>query len=171
MKPMRVVIRKYGNRRLYNTATSRYINLDEMADLVRNGNDVQVVDAKTGEDLTRTTLTQIIVEDAKDQGTGLPLDFLRQLVIASNKIAHEGFMWFRPALNAFEGALGTSLRKAGSATLSPLEMMKNLVSSPTSQQSRGDELQELKRRVEQLEARRKKRVRKTAKRRKGAASS
>lgn len=169
MKPARVVIRKYGNRRLYNTAGSRYINLEELADLVRNGNDVQVVDARTGEDLTRITLTQIIVEDAKDQGTGLPLEFLRQLVIASDKIAHEGFMWFKPALNAFEGALESSLRRAGSATLSPLEMMKNLVSSPSSRQSGNDELQQLKRRVEQLESGRTK-TRKRAPRRKAAAS-
>ncbi len=170
MKPVRVVIRKYGNRRLYNTAASRYINLEELADLVRNGNDVQVVDSKTGEDLTRITLTQVIVEDAKDQGAGLPLEFLRQLIIASNKVAHEGFMWFKPALNAFEGALESSLRKAGAATLSPLQMMKNLVGQPAAQPSRADELQELKRRIEQLEAGHKKKRGKTAKRRKAAAS-
>ena len=167
MKPARVVIRKYGNRRLYNTAASRYINLVELADLVRDGTDVQVVDAKTGEDLTRVTLTQIIVEDARDQGAGLPLEFLRQLVIASNKVAHEGFMWFKPALNAFEGALESSLRKAGSATLSPLQMMKNLVSAPGGQQTSSDELQELKRRIEELESRRPRKRRK-GKRRKTA---
>lgn len=152
MKPARVVVRKYGNRRLYNTAASRYINLEELAELVRNGNEVQVVDAKTGEDLTRVTLTQIIVEDTKDEGAGLPLEFLRQLVIASNKVAHEGFMWFKPALNAFEGALESSLRKAGSATLSPLEMMRNLVGTPSAEHSAASDLEQLKRRIEELEA-------------------
>ena len=169
MKPARIVIRKYGNRRLYNTSASRYINLEELADLVRNGNDVQVVDAKTGEDLTRVTLTQIIVEDAKDQSAGLPQEFLRQLVIASNKVAHEGFMWFKPALNAFEGALESSLRKAGTATLSPLEMMRNLVSAPP-QEKPNKELEELKRRIDELESGRLKVRRKTKKRRKSAAS-
>ena len=61
MKPSTVVIKKYGNRRLYDTAESRYVNLDEIAGLVRRGKDVQVVDAKTGQDLTRVTLTQIIM--------------------------------------------------------------------------------------------------------------
>jgi polyhydroxyalkanoate synthesis repressor PhaR len=66
-----IVIKKYGNRRLYNTFDSRYVNLDEIAALVREGKQVQVIDAKTGEDLTRVTLTQIITEDAKDKPTGI----------------------------------------------------------------------------------------------------
>ena len=73
MSADKVVIKKYANRRLYDTSGSRYINLEDIAALVRNGKDLQVVDAKTGEDLTRVTLTQIIVEDAKEQPTGLPL--------------------------------------------------------------------------------------------------
>ena len=78
-KAGQVVIKKYGNRRLYDTSTSRYINLEELSDLVRNGNEVKVVDAKTGEDLTRLTLMQIIVEDAKEERAPLPLELLRQL--------------------------------------------------------------------------------------------
>ena len=74
-----IVIKKYGNRRLYDTAASRYLNLEEIAALIRQGNEVTVVDAKTGQDLTRVTLTQIITEDAKDKPTGLPLELLRQL--------------------------------------------------------------------------------------------
>ena len=58
MKSAEILIKKYGNRRLYDTAESRYVNPDELAGLVRRGNDVQVVDAKTGHDLTRVTLTQ-----------------------------------------------------------------------------------------------------------------
>ena len=73
MNPATIVIKKYPNRRLYDTSGSRYINLEDVAGLVRNGNDVQVVDAQTGEDITRVTLTQIIVDDAKQQPTGLPL--------------------------------------------------------------------------------------------------
>jgi polyhydroxyalkanoate synthesis repressor PhaR len=148
----RVIIRKYGNRRLYNSSASRYINLEELAELVRNGNDVQVVDAKTGEDLTRVTLTQIIVEDAKDQHGGLPLELLRQLVVASNTVAREGFMWFKPALNALEGALESSIRSAGAEGFSPLQTLKNLVSAPAANSSAA-ELQELKQRIAELEAR------------------
>ena len=150
MQAKRIVIRKYGNRRLYNSSASRYINLEELAELVRNGNDVQVVDAKTGADLTRVTLTQIIVEDAKDQHGGLPLELLRQLVVASNTVAREGFMWFKPALNALEGALQSSIRSAGAEGFSPLQTLKNLVSPPAPPSA---ELQELRRRIAELEAR------------------
>ena len=71
-----------------------YINSDEIAALVRNGTDVQVIDVKTGEDLTRVTLTQIIVENAKDQPGGLPLELLRQLVMASDHVGQEFIMWY-----------------------------------------------------------------------------
>jgi polyhydroxyalkanoate synthesis repressor PhaR len=70
IRPVPIVIKKYGNRRLYDSAGSRYVNLDDIAELVRAGQNVQVVDAKTGKDLTRVTLTQIITEDAKDKPTG-----------------------------------------------------------------------------------------------------
>ncbi len=60
MKPVTVVIKKYGNRRLYDSSSSKYINLDDIAEFVRAGKDVQVVDAKSGQDLTRVTLTKII---------------------------------------------------------------------------------------------------------------
>ena len=94
MKPGAVVIKKYGNRRLYDTANSRYINLDDIAALIRQGKDVQVIDAKTGRDLTRVTLTQIITEDAKDKPTGLPLELLRQLIMASDQVRQEFVMWY-----------------------------------------------------------------------------
>ena len=94
MKPGTIVIKKYGNRRLYDTAASRYVNLDDIAAFVREGKAVQVVDAKTGQDLTRVTLTQVIMEDAKDKPTGLPLELLRQLVIASDEVRQEFLMWY-----------------------------------------------------------------------------
>src|SRR5476649_2317767 len=89
-----VVIRKYPNRRLYDTSARRYVNLDDVAAQVRQGADVRVVDAKTGEDLTRVTLTQIIVENARDQPAGLPLELLRQLVMASDHVGQEFIMWY-----------------------------------------------------------------------------
>ena len=78
--PDTVTIKKYANRRLYNTATSKYVTLDNLCDMVRNGEDFVVRDAKSGDDITRQVLTQIIVEqEAKGQNM-LPLSFLRQLI-------------------------------------------------------------------------------------------
>ena len=77
-----VVIKKYANRRLYNTETSAYVTLDDLATMVRGDRDFVVYDAKTGDDLTHSVLTQIIVEqEAKSGGhTMLPVPFLRQLI-------------------------------------------------------------------------------------------
>lgn len=75
-----IVIKKYANRRLYNTETSSYVTLDELAKLIKTGEDLTVEDAKTGEDLTRTVLTQIILERENKSDTMLPLSFLRQLI-------------------------------------------------------------------------------------------
>ena len=75
-----VVVKKYANRRLYNTETSSYITLDNLADMVRQGRDFVVYDAKTGEDITRGVLTQIIVEEEGKGRALLPTAFLRQLI-------------------------------------------------------------------------------------------
>lgn len=75
-----VIIKKYANRRLYDTSTSSYVTLDHLADLVKRQVEFEVVDAKTGENLTRSVLTQIIFEQ-ESKGTGaLPTSFLRQLI-------------------------------------------------------------------------------------------
>ncbi len=76
------VIKKYANRRLYNTATSTYVTLEDLAVMVRSGTDFIVYDAKTGEDITRSVLTQIIFEEENKGGaqTLLPINFLRQLI-------------------------------------------------------------------------------------------
>jgi polyhydroxyalkanoate synthesis repressor PhaR len=75
-----VVIKKYANRRLYNTATSSYVTLDDLCTMVKAGTEFVVHDAKSGEDLTRSVLTQIIFEqEAKGQNL-LPINFLRQLI-------------------------------------------------------------------------------------------
>ena len=76
-----VTIKKYANRRLYNTSTSSYVTLDHLAAMVKEGTNFNVYDAKTGEDLTHTILTQIIVEEeSKDGQNLLPINFLRQLI-------------------------------------------------------------------------------------------
>jgi polyhydroxyalkanoate synthesis repressor PhaR len=76
----KVVIQKYANRRLYNKATSSYITLDDLAGMVREGVDFVVYDAKTGEDITRKVLTQIIFEEESRGQNLLPIQFLRQLI-------------------------------------------------------------------------------------------
>jgi polyhydroxyalkanoate synthesis repressor PhaR len=75
-----VVIKKYANRRLYNTAKSTYVTLEHLAEMVRGGTDFVVNDAKTGEDITRSVLTQIIFEEESRGQNMLPISFLRQLI-------------------------------------------------------------------------------------------
>jgi polyhydroxyalkanoate synthesis repressor PhaR len=75
-----VVIKKYANRRLYNTATSSYVTLENLSQMVRQGGDFVVYDAKTGDDITRSVFTQIIVEEEQKGQNLLPIGFLRQLI-------------------------------------------------------------------------------------------
>lgn len=75
-----VIIKKYANRRLYNTESSSYITLDHLAQMTRDGREFKVIDAKTEEDITRTVLTQIIMEEENRGQTMLPVSFLRQLI-------------------------------------------------------------------------------------------
>lgn len=76
----RVTIKKYANRRLYDTESSSYITLDRLAAMIREGRDFEVVDAKSGEDITHQVLTQIIVDEESRGATMLPVNFLRQLI-------------------------------------------------------------------------------------------
>ena len=75
-----VVIKKYANRRLYNTQTSSYVTLDHLAGMVKDGTEFEVQDARTGEDITRSVLTQIIFEEEAKGQNLLPIKFLRQLI-------------------------------------------------------------------------------------------
>jgi len=75
-----IVIKKYANRRLYNTEKSSYVTLDHLAEMVREGQDFVVIDAKSGEDITRSVLTQIIFEEESKGHNMLPTKFLRQLI-------------------------------------------------------------------------------------------
>ena len=79
-RPPPVKIKKYANRRLYNTGTSSYVTLDHLCQMVKEGVDFVVHDAKTGEDITRSVLTQIIVEEEGKGQNMLPVNFLRQLI-------------------------------------------------------------------------------------------
>ena len=75
------VIKKYANRRLYDTGRSSYVTLEDLCEMVKEGHDFVVYDAKSGEDLTRSVLTQIIVDQEQNEGQSLlPINFLRQLI-------------------------------------------------------------------------------------------
>ncbi|MEK9831162.1 MAG: polyhydroxyalkanoate synthesis repressor PhaR [Alphaproteobacteria bacterium] len=75
-----ITIKKYANRRLYNTSTSKYVTLDDLAEMVKEGTEFQVVDAKSGDNITRSVLTQIIFEEESKGQNLLPVSFLRQLI-------------------------------------------------------------------------------------------
>src|SRR5476651_237871 len=75
-----ITIKKYANRRLYNTGTSTYVTLEDLAVMVKEGEDFVVFDAKTGEEITRSVLTQIIFEQENKGQNLLPITFLRQLI-------------------------------------------------------------------------------------------
>ncbi|MGH9643764.1 MAG: polyhydroxyalkanoate synthesis regulator DNA-binding domain-containing protein [Terriglobales bacterium] len=170
MQNSEVLIKKYGNRRLYDTAGSRYVNLDDLAALVRKGKTVRVVDAKTGADLTRVTLTQIITEDARDKPTGLPLELLRQLIMASDEVRQEFLMWYlKSAFDTYQKVQDTvqhRLSEVQSAILSPVDMMRRFLgTTPTSPQPSAEpEVEALRRRVVELEARLKQPAPRTPKR-------
>ncbi len=157
MKPSAVLIKKYGNRRLYDTAGSRYVNLDDLAALIRAGKDVRVVDAKTGQDLTRVVLTQIITEDARGKPTGLPLELLRQLIIASDEVRQEFLMWYlKSAFDTYQKVQETvqsRLSEVQSAILSPVDMMKRFLGAGAAQPAiaQSTEVEMLRQRVADLE--------------------
>src|SRR5437868_3370621 len=123
--------------------------------MVRNGTDVKVVDAKSGEDLTRSTLTQIIVEESKDQPAGLPLELLRQMILASDKVKREFMSWYlKSSFDSYQNlqnAVQSGLAQVGSAALSPLESLGKLLHPAATTPREINELDELRSRVAELE--------------------
>jgi polyhydroxyalkanoate synthesis repressor PhaR len=153
-----VIIKKYENRRLYDTMNSRYINQDEIARLIREGHEVQVLDAASGEDLTRMVLAQIIVEDAKEPDSTFPLDVLRQMVVASGVATQENTLkYMKTVLDMYQNAY-----RALAPPLSPFEFIQprgtpdatsRSVQNPRDPlEARTAHAQELQQRVEELEA-------------------
>jgi polyhydroxyalkanoate synthesis repressor PhaR len=100
----KVTIKKYANRRLYDTESSAYITLDRLAQMVREGREFEVVDAKSGEDITRQVLTQIIVdEEARGGTTMLPINFLKQLIgLYGNSMQNFVPQYLEAAMDAFQ---------------------------------------------------------------------
>ena len=99
----KVTIKKYANRRLYDTESSAYITLDRLAQMVREGREFEVVDAKSGEDITRHVLTQIIVDEEARGATMLPLNFLKQLIgLYGNSMQNFVPEYLEAAMDAFQ---------------------------------------------------------------------
>ena len=155
--------------------TSQYINQDQVAQLVRDGHDVQVVDAATGEDITRLILAQIVLEDAKTPDSVFPLDVLRQMIVASGKATQENalrYMKFMmeiyqnayrampPPVNPFEMMAGRWPQPPNGAVAPPVRSGSRRSRTPkqrrhgenNSQRRGGDEVGDLKKRIEELEA-------------------
>jgi polyhydroxyalkanoate synthesis repressor PhaR len=150
----KVVIRKYGDRRLYDSSASRYVKLEDIARMIREGIDVEVRDARTGQDLTRVVLTQIVMEDARDRDGGLPMQFLRQLVVASDRATREFLSWYlNGTMDLYKKAQETfhsGIAEARSAVSTPLDFVRDLLAPPSREAA---EIERLRRRVEELEAR------------------
>jgi polyhydroxyalkanoate synthesis repressor PhaR len=152
-----VQVKKYGNRRLYDTMRSRYITLEDLAGIVRGGENVQVVDAKSGEDLTATTLTQILVE-GRGAARLLPLPLLVQLIRMGDDALAEFFGQYvtwalqvyiqaregAQSLNPFAGLFGSpfspGIPRGFGATPPP----------PAQRSEQPSELQELRKELDEL---------------------
>ncbi|HLN00645.1 MAG TPA: polyhydroxyalkanoate synthesis regulator DNA-binding domain-containing protein [Bryobacteraceae bacterium] len=158
MSKPNVIIKKYSDRRLYDASASRYVKLEDIAAMVRDGIDVQVLDARTGKDLTNMVLMQIVMEDARERETALPLQLLRQLVRASDHATHDFLSWYlNSTLDLYQKAqtsVRTRLSEAKSVVSSPLEFVRGLIGGqqwpPAAEPG---EAEELRRRVAELEAR------------------
>ncbi len=175
----KVTIKKYANRRLYDTESSSYITLDRLAEMVREGREFEVVDAKSGEDITRHVLTQIIVDEESRGSTLLPLNFLKQIIgLYGNSMQTFVPSYLEAAMDAFQrnqsavrDAFGTSMLadmakrnmalfedaaqvfagKAQSDAKSEGEATAASAKSP-SPQSPGKEVEELRAELEALQA-------------------
>jgi polyhydroxyalkanoate synthesis repressor PhaR len=163
MNPPKVIIKKYENRRLYDTTNSRYVNLDEVAEMLRQGTEVQAIDAATGEDLTRLILTQIIVDGAKDSESGLPLDILRQMVVATGRAGQETLLrntramldMYQKAYGAFTPAVTPfdfmqTMMKAGMQPAAAAPVSRS-AANPTNAEESDSEVKNLRRRIDELE--------------------
>jgi polyhydroxyalkanoate synthesis repressor PhaR len=100
-----VIIKRYGNRRLYNTETSTYVNYQDLIEIIRGGQDIQVIDSRSGEDVTKSILIQVILEEEKSKNGILPAQFLFQLIRSQEESMHDFFQNYLSA--SFEAYMKT----------------------------------------------------------------
>lgn len=169
------IIKRYSNRKLYDTNQSSYVTLDEIAEMVRAGEDVQIIDNKTGEDLTRVTLAQIVFENEKKERKGLPLHALKMIVQSPSELfsrLRDEVTDFREQTQQQVGRIKEQARQQHEELVSPLrdviETIQHNIDDfqekiderlrATSTQLRAplnlmlDEVHELRKRLEALEA-------------------
>jgi polyhydroxyalkanoate synthesis repressor PhaR len=97
-----VILKKYASRRLYNPEDSAYVTLNQVSDIIREGKDVQVLDAKTGEDVTAFILTQIVLEEARNKNALLPAPLLHLIIRSGGTVLHEFFeKHLQDAINSY----------------------------------------------------------------------
>src|SRR6478752_1246081 len=106
------IIKRYANRKLYDTEHSRYVTLDQISEMIRNGDDVKIVDNKTKEDLTTVTLAQIIFEEEKKQRSFLPLGAMRNII-------QSGGEWFAEAQRRVQSILPGKRKDDGAPEAEP----------------------------------------------------
>jgi polyhydroxyalkanoate synthesis repressor PhaR len=171
---MAYVIKRYSNRKLYDTQESRYVTLEEIEEMIRGGKEISVVDASTGEDLTSVTLAQIILENERNRRAALPAAFLHQLVKhgeawqdfvqRSMRSSLEGIISSQREMDrvfrewATRAGWGTTAPAAGAGTAKPAEPPRREAATPEPEADRlREEVAALRERLRALEDRLEKR--------------
>ena len=146
-----ILIKRYANRRLYDMSRSAYIKLVDVQDMVRRGEAFKVIDAKTEKDLTRHVLTQILVDNARRETGGPPLEFLRHLILASDPEMQDFLNWYlAQALEAYKRTQDDWREGQAAPPVPPAPKKKALAKNSA---SLADEMDELRRRMEEMEQR------------------
>ena len=159
-----VTIKRYPTRRLYDTQLSSYVTLEDVAGRVRRAEDFRVIDAKSGEDLTRRVLTQVVLEQARQGEAGPPVEFLRHLILAADPEKQDFLNWYLgQALEAY-GRMKTDWKSSAPAPEVPTAPRRSNPgpagaghgvgeSNPGGSDNLLDEMNELRRRMEEMEQR------------------
>ncbi len=153
-----VVIKKYSNRRLYDSAKKKYITLEDISDLIKSGKEIQVIDTQTKEDITKLILIQTILENEKNKKDILPASFLHNLIKYGNQIAKEYFdnsfiMMMQPYIS-FQKNLQKNMNKMGLQNpFSPFNFDQNVSNdnSEIEHDTESSDLKNLHQKMEELE--------------------
>jgi polyhydroxyalkanoate synthesis repressor PhaR len=151
-----VLIKRYDNRKLYDTSRSTYVTLEDIAGLIREGKEVKVVDAKSNEDLTRGTLAQIILEDERHKKNLLPLSFMYQLIKYGESVQGIFQEYLSTGFEAFlatQQAAQQHMRQWAEVGLGKEPRSEKAEPAADSGASLKDELTDLRRKVDELERR------------------
>ncbi|RLB70478.1 MAG: hypothetical protein DRH03_07080 [Deltaproteobacteria bacterium] len=143
-QPTPIIIKKYSSRRLYDTHNKRFISIRQLGETIRDSQDVMVIDKESGKDITKTILTQIIMEEEKANRNILPVDLLHQLIRSSGSM-------YKDALEDFLAKGAKTIRKARHDVESSLFNLSRHKSSKPPQPAI-DELEQIKARLAELEA-------------------